>query len=50
MQLLSNNTVSGITTAFDTLVTAILIAYGLMIATVILPRRISEFRPGTGEH
>ena len=49
MKLLSNNTVSGITTAFDTLVTAILIAYGLMIATVILPKRISEFRPGTGK-
>ena len=42
LQLLTNNTVGGITTAFDTLVTATLIAYGLLLSTVVLPRRLSR--------
>ena len=41
LQLLSDQTVSGITAAFDTFVTAMSIAYGLMVSTVILPRRAS---------
>jgi uncharacterized membrane protein YjjP (DUF1212 family) len=39
LQLLGDQTVSGITTAFDTFVTAMSIAYGLMVATVLLPGR-----------
>jgi uncharacterized membrane protein YjjP (DUF1212 family) len=39
LQLLSNETVSGITAAFDTFVTATSIAYGLMVSAVILPGR-----------
>ncbi len=39
LQLLDNQTVSGITAAFDTFVTATSIAYGLMVAAVILPGR-----------
>jgi uncharacterized membrane protein YjjB (DUF3815 family) len=39
LQLLSNQTVSGITAAFDTFVTATSIAYGLMVSAVILPGR-----------
>jgi uncharacterized membrane protein YjjB (DUF3815 family) len=39
LQLLTDQTVSGITAGFDTFVTAMSIAYGLMIATVVLPRR-----------
>lgn len=37
LQLLSDQTVSGITAAFDTFVTAMSIAYGLMVATVLVP-------------
>jgi uncharacterized membrane protein YjjP (DUF1212 family) len=37
LQLLTNQTVSGITAGFDTFVTAMSIAYGLMVATVLLP-------------
>ena len=37
LQLLSDQTVSGITAVFDTFVTAMSIAYGLMVATVLLP-------------
>jgi uncharacterized membrane protein YjjP (DUF1212 family) len=43
--LLTNQTVTGITTAFDTLVTAIMIAYGLMVSTVLLPRRFAQMAP-----
>ncbi len=56
LQLLSDQTVSGITAAFDTFVTAMSIAYGLMVATVLLPgdlrRRESRAdvdRTSTGE-
>ena len=41
LQLLSNQTVSGVTAAFDTFVTAMSIAYGLMVSTLILPRAAS---------
>jgi uncharacterized membrane protein YjjP (DUF1212 family) len=44
LQLLTNQTVSGINAAFDTFVTAISIAYGLMVSTVILPRRFTQLR------
>jgi uncharacterized membrane protein YjjP (DUF1212 family) len=39
VQLLSNQTVSGISAGFDTLVTAMSIAYGLMASSLLLPRR-----------
>jgi carbamate kinase len=37
-----NQTVSGITAGFDTFVTAISIAYGLMISAIVLPRRFTQ--------
>jgi uncharacterized membrane protein YjjP (DUF1212 family) len=37
LQLLGDQTVSGLTAGFDTFVTAMSIAYGLMVATVVLP-------------
>ena len=42
LQLLSDQTVSGITAGFDTFVTAMSIAYGLMVATVVLPRSLRK--------
>jgi uncharacterized membrane protein YjjP (DUF1212 family) len=45
LQLLTDQTVSGITAAFDTFVTAMSIAYGLMVSTVILPRRFTTAIP-----
>jgi uncharacterized membrane protein YjjP (DUF1212 family) len=45
LQLLANQTVSGIAAAFDTFVTAMSIAYGLMVATLILPGRLSYATP-----
>ena len=42
LQLLSGQTVSGIAAGFDTLVTAISIAYGLMVSTLVLPRRFTR--------
>jgi uncharacterized membrane protein YjjP (DUF1212 family) len=47
LQLLANQTVSGITAAFDTFVTATSIAYGLIVSAVILPGRFSSGRPAT---
>jgi uncharacterized membrane protein YjjP (DUF1212 family) len=41
LQLLANETVSGVTAAFDTFVTATSIAYGLMVSAVILPGRFA---------
>jgi len=41
LKLLTGDTISGIDAGFDTFVTAMAIAYGLMAATVILPRRFS---------
>jgi uncharacterized membrane protein YjjP (DUF1212 family) len=48
LQLLTDKTVSGVTAGFDTFVTAISIAYGLMIATVVLPRRFTHVGPRPG--
>jgi uncharacterized membrane protein YjjP (DUF1212 family) len=48
LQLLTNQTVSGITAGFDTFVTAISIAYGLMISTIVLPRRFTQILPAQG--
>lgn len=48
LQLLTDQTVSGITAGFDTFVTAMSIAYGLMVATVLLPgglRRRASVEP-----
>lgn len=45
LQLLSDQTVSGITAAFDTFVTAMSIAYGLMVSTLVLPRRFTSAIP-----
>jgi uncharacterized membrane protein YjjP (DUF1212 family) len=42
LQLLADQTVSGITAGFDTFVTAMSIAYGLMVSTVLLPDRLSR--------
>ena len=39
LQLLANETVSGITAGFDTFVTAMSIAYGLVVASVLVPSR-----------
>ena len=44
LQLLSDQTVSGITAGFDTFVTAMSIAYGLMVATVLLPDGVRRRR------
>jgi uncharacterized membrane protein YjjP (DUF1212 family) len=41
LQLLADETVGGITAAFDTFVTAMAISYGLMVSAVILPGRFS---------
>ena len=51
LQLLADQTVSGITAAFDTFVTAMSIAYGLMVATVLVPGglRRSALRDGEGK-
>ena len=46
VQLLANQTVSGITAAFDTFVTAMSIAYGLMVANVVLPGGLGRRSPG----
>ena len=40
LQLLSNQTVSGITAAFDTFVTAMSIAYGLIVSASLLPGHV----------
>jgi uncharacterized membrane protein YjjB (DUF3815 family) len=42
LQLLTGQTVSGIDAGFNTFVTAMAIAYGLMVSTVILPRRFTQ--------
>jgi uncharacterized membrane protein YjjP (DUF1212 family) len=44
LELLTSRTVSGITAAFDTFVTAISITYGLMIAAVVLPGSVGPIR------
>jgi uncharacterized membrane protein YjjB (DUF3815 family) len=45
LQLLTGQTVSGIDAGFNTFVTAMAIAYGLMVSTVVLPRRFSRLAP-----
>jgi uncharacterized membrane protein YjjB (DUF3815 family) len=45
LQLLTDQTVSGITAAFDTFVTAMSIAYGLMVSTVLLPHGLRKLTP-----
>jgi uncharacterized membrane protein YjjB (DUF3815 family) len=42
LQLLTGQTVSGIDAGFNAFVTAMAIAYGLMVSTVILPPRLSR--------
>ena len=42
LQLVTDQTITGITAGFDTFVTAISIAYGLMLSTVVLPRRFAQ--------
>jgi uncharacterized membrane protein YjjP (DUF1212 family) len=53
-QLLVGQTVNGIEAGFNTFVTAMAIAYGLMVSAVVLPRRFTQFIPhpalsGAGE-
>jgi uncharacterized membrane protein YjjP (DUF1212 family) len=45
LQLLAGHTVSGIEAGFNTFVTAMAIAYGLMVSAVVLPRRYTQFVP-----
>lgn len=49
LQLLADQTVSGITAAFDTFVTAMSIAYGLMVATVLVPGGLRRSAPRGGK-
>jgi uncharacterized membrane protein YjjP (DUF1212 family) len=42
LQLVSDQKITGITAGFDTFVTAISIAYGLMVSTVVVPRRFTR--------
>jgi uncharacterized membrane protein YjjP (DUF1212 family) len=44
LQLLTDQTVSGITAGFDTFVTAMSIAYGLIVSASLLPGRIASRR------
>jgi uncharacterized membrane protein YjjP (DUF1212 family) len=44
IQLLTNHAVSGVTAAFEMFVTAVAIAYGLMIAAIVLPPRLTQAR------
>jgi uncharacterized membrane protein YjjB (DUF3815 family) len=48
LHLLTDRTTSGVAAGFDTFVTAISIAYGLMIATAVLPRQLTQFVPRRG--
>jgi uncharacterized membrane protein YjjP (DUF1212 family) len=45
LQLLTGQTVSGIDAGFNTFVTAMSIAYGLMVSAVVLPRRFTQLGP-----
>ena len=42
LKLVTDQTVSGLTAGFDTFVTAISIAYGLMVSSVVFPRRLTS--------
>ena len=41
LQLVTDESISGIAAGFDTFITAISIAYGLMVSTVVMPRRFA---------
>jgi uncharacterized membrane protein YjjP (DUF1212 family) len=45
LKLLTGQTVSGVDAGFNTFVTAMSIAYGLIVATVVLPRRFTQISP-----
>jgi uncharacterized membrane protein YjjP (DUF1212 family) len=45
LQLLTDQTVSGINTGFDAFLTAMSIAYGLMVSILVLPRRFTHVMP-----
>jgi uncharacterized membrane protein YjjP (DUF1212 family) len=45
LQLLTGQTVSGIEAGFNTFVTAMSIAYGLMVSAVVLPERFTRIGP-----
>jgi uncharacterized membrane protein YjjB (DUF3815 family) len=45
LQLLTGQTVSGINAGFNTFVTAMSIAYGLMVATLVVPSRLTKLAP-----
>ncbi len=47
VQLFNDQAVSGINAGFDTFLTAMSIAYGLMVSTVVLPRRFTQVAPRT---
>ena len=42
LKLVTDQSITGLTAGFDTFVTAISIAYGLMLSTVVLPRRFTD--------
>jgi uncharacterized membrane protein YjjP (DUF1212 family) len=50
VQLLADETVSGITAGFDTFVTAMAIAYGLMVSTALLPGGLQRRKPRTRDY
>ncbi len=50
LKLLTGQTVSGIDAGFNTFVTAMSIAYGLMVSAVILPRRFTHLRSRGAAH
>jgi uncharacterized membrane protein YjjB (DUF3815 family) len=50
LKLLTGQTVSGIDAGFNTFVTAMAIAYGLMLSSVILPRRFTSIGPRGAAH
>ena len=45
LQLLAGQTVNGINAGFNTFVTAMSIAYGLMVATLVVPSRLTRLAP-----
>jgi uncharacterized membrane protein YjjB (DUF3815 family) len=45
LKLVTDETINGITAGFDTFVTAISIAYGLMVTAVLLPRCFTPATP-----
>jgi uncharacterized membrane protein YjjP (DUF1212 family) len=45
LQLLGGQTISGINAGFNTFVTAMSIAYGLMVSTLLVPERLKRWAP-----